>query len=125
MVARPTRKRMYRSMQGRLIDIERLRATNEDQIAVGNMNVNARGDVLGPGGQIVASKDKVIKKYYEQPKGRVDDRPARDKPQAPRRNPPAPKPVMTAKPQAKQVTKTTKSKASPKKGIEAALDGLE
>ena len=60
MVARPTRKRMYRSMQGRMIDIEKLRATNEDQIAVGNMNVNARGDVLGPGGQIVASKDKVI-----------------------------------------------------------------
>ena len=112
-------------MQGRMIDIEKLRATNEDQIAVGNMNVNARGDVLGPGGQIVASKDKVIKKYYEQPKGRVDDRPARVKPQAPRRNPPAPKPVMTAKPQTKQVTKTTKSKASPKKGIEAALDGLE
>ena len=62
MVARPTRKRMYRSMQGRMIDIEKLRATNEDQIAVGNMNVNARGDVLGPGGQIITSKDKVIKK---------------------------------------------------------------
>jgi len=125
MVARPTRKRMYRSMQGRMIDIEKLRATNEDQIAVGNMNVNARGDVLGPGGQIITSKDKVIKKYYEQPKGRVDDRPARAKPQAPRKTAPAPKPVMTAKPQAKQVTKSTKPKASPKKGIEAALDGLE
>ena len=42
----------------------------------------------------------------------------------PRKTPPAPKPVMTAKPQAKQV-KSTKPKTEPKKGIEAALDGLE
>ena len=67
MVARATRKRMYRTMQGRMIDIEKLRASNEDVRAVGNMNVNARGDVLGPGGKIVTSKEKIIKKYYEQP----------------------------------------------------------
>ena len=46
MVARAPRKRMYRSMQGRMIDIEKLRTTNEDVRAVGNMNVNARGYVL-------------------------------------------------------------------------------
>ena len=49
MVARPTRKRMYRTMQGRMVDIEKLRATNEGVRAIGNMNVNARGDVLGRG----------------------------------------------------------------------------
>ena len=47
MVARAPRKRMYRTMQGRYIDIEKLRGANEDARAVGNMNVNARGDVLG------------------------------------------------------------------------------
>ena len=124
MVARATRKRMYRTMQGRMIDIEKLRASNEDVRAVGNMNVNARGDVLGPGGKIATSKEKIIKKYYEQPKGKVDSRPTRAKPMPPRKNPPAPKPVMTAKPQAKQV-KSIKPKNEPKKGIEAALDGLE
>ena len=45
MVARAPRKKMYRSMQGRMIDIEKLRAANENVQAVGNMNVNARGDV--------------------------------------------------------------------------------
>ena len=124
MVARATRKRMYRTMQGRMIDIEKLRASNEDVRAVGNMNVNARGDVLGPGGKIATSKEKIIKKYYEQPKGKVDSRPTRAKPMPPRKTAPAPKPVMTAKPQAKQV-KSTKPKTEPKKGIEAALDGLE
>ena len=125
MVARATRKRMYRTMQGRMIDIEKLRASNEDVRAVGNMNVNARGDVLGPGGKIATSKEKIIKKYYEQPKGKVDSRPTRAKPMPPRKTPPAPKPVMTAKPQVKQTVKSTKTKTETKKGIEAALDGLE
>ena len=40
----------YRSMQGRQIDMEKLRAQNELMPAVGNMKVNARGDELGPGG---------------------------------------------------------------------------
>ena len=67
MVARPTRKRMYKTMQGRMVDIEKLRAANESTQAVGNMNVNARGDVLGAGGKIVTTKSKVIQKYYEHP----------------------------------------------------------
>ena len=46
MVARAPRKRMYRTMQGRMVDIEKLRAANESVQAVGNMNVNARGDVI-------------------------------------------------------------------------------
>src|SRR6056300_757887 len=80
MVARAPRKRMYRTMQGRMVDIEKLRAANETVQAVGNMNVNARGDRLGPGGQIVTPKEKIIKKYYEQPKGKVDDTPTKGKP---------------------------------------------
>ena len=75
MVARAPRKRMYRTMQGRMIDIEKLRAANEDIRAVGNMKVNARGDVLGPGGTIVKPKEKVMKEYYETPKGRAQDNP--------------------------------------------------
>ena len=62
MVARAPRKRMYRTMQGRMVDIEKLRAANESVQAVGNMNVNARGDVLGAGGQVVTKKETVIKK---------------------------------------------------------------
>ena len=91
MVARAPRKRMYRTMQGRMVDIEKLRAANESVQAVGNMNVNARGDILGPSGKVVTPKEQVIKKYYEQPKGMVSDTPNRGKPM------PAPKaePVKT------------------------------
>ena len=131
MVARAPRKRMYRTMQGRMVDIEKLRTSNEHIRAVGNMNVNARGDILGPGGQIVTTKADVITKYYEQPKGRVDDTPARAKPTPPRKTTPAPQPSVQkmtpveSKPIAKPV-ETFKPKATTeKKGIDAALDGLE
>ena len=129
MVARAPRKRMYRTMQGRMVDIEKLRVANEGVQAVGNMNVNARGDVLGAGGQVVTPKETVIKKYYEQPKGMADDRPAR--------NIPAPKPqakaveTKTVETKAVAPKKVVTPKATPKKtvaskkGIDEALDGLE
>jgi hypothetical protein len=50
MAQQPTRRKMYRTMQGRMVDIEKLRASNEGVRAVGNMNVNARGDMVGSGG---------------------------------------------------------------------------
>ena len=76
MVARAPRKRMYRSMQGRMIDVEKLRAANESVQAVGNMKVNAKGDVLGAGGKVIKPKAEIIQKYYEQPRGMVSDTPA-------------------------------------------------
>ena len=131
MVARPARKRMYRTMQGRMVDIEKLRASNESVRAIGNMNVNARGDVLGPGGRIVKAKEQIMREYYEQPKGRVDDTALKT-----RRVTIPQKQVSETKiinPQPKQVEgQTTKFKpkeevAQPeeKKGIDAALDGID
>ena len=125
MVARAPRKRMYRTMQGRMIDIEKLRSANEDIRAVGNMNVNARGDILGPGGQIVTTKADVVAKYYEQPKGKVDDTPIRMRQTPPRRVAPAPQ-IAESKPAPKpRTTRRTKTTRTPKKGIDAALDGIE
>ena len=131
MVARAPRKRMYRSMQGRMIDIEKLRAANESVQAVGNMNVNARGDVIGAGGKVVTPKETVIKKYYEQPKGMVSDTP-RSKPMPAPKQPPK-QTVQKATPvTSKSTPKRTvaprskpKAESTAKKGIDAALDGLE
>ena len=126
MVARAPRKRMYRTMQGRYIDIEKLRGANEDTRAVGNTNVNARGDVLGRSGQVVETKQEVVKKYYEMPRGRADDTPIRMR-QTPALQPKAPQPkVVESKPAPQpRVTRQAKPKATPKKGIDAALDGIE
>ena len=131
MVARAPRKRMYRTMQGRMVDIEKLRAANESVQAVGNMNVNARGDVLGAGGQIVTPKETVIKKYYEQPKGMVSDTPNRGKSMPAPKSEPVKKVQKTTPVEAKPAPKKTvapqtkKTQSTAKKGIDAALDGLE
>ena len=125
MVARAPRKRMYRTMQGRMIDIEKLRGANENIRAIGNMNVNARGDILGKSGQIVTTKADVVAKYYEQPKGKVDDTPIRMRQTPPRRVAPAPQ-IAESKPAPKpRTTRRTKTTSTPKKGIDAALDGIE
>jgi len=129
MVARAPRKKMYRTMQGKMIDIDKLRAANEDTRAVGNMNVNARGDELGVKGQIIKPKSEVMQKYYEAPRGKVDDTPARTKPSAPRKTPPAPTTqakTVEAKPApTPRTNRQVKPKQTAKKGIDAALDGIE
>ena len=55
----------YRTMQGRQVDMEKLRAQNELMPAVGNMKVNARGDEIGAGGKIIRTREQIMAEYYE------------------------------------------------------------
>jgi hypothetical protein len=57
--------RTYTSMQGKTIDMDKLSLRNELTPAVGNMKVNARGDELGPGGQIIRTKEQIMQDYYK------------------------------------------------------------
>jgi hypothetical protein len=57
-------KRVYKTANGRTINIDSIVSQNEESIAVGNMKVNARGDELGPGGRIARTRDKVMADYY-------------------------------------------------------------
>lgn len=58
-------QKVYRSAFGKPVDMDRLRLTNEEVIAVGNMRVNARGDELGPGGEVVRTRNQVMEDYYK------------------------------------------------------------
>jgi hypothetical protein len=55
---------VYRTMQGREIDLDKLRIKNEMTLAVGNVKVNARGDELGPGGKIIKKREDVMTEYH-------------------------------------------------------------
>jgi len=57
--------RTYRTMNGRSVDMDKLRSQNELTPAVGNMKVNARGDELGAGGKIVRTREQIVSSYYE------------------------------------------------------------
>lgn len=66
---------VYRTMQGKTIDMDLLRKKNEMTPAVGNAKMNARGDILGPGGKVIKKREDVAKEYYKT-KPVVDERPA-------------------------------------------------
>ena len=57
--------RVYTSMQGKPIDMDRLSLKNELTPAIGNMKVNARGDELGAGGQILRTREQILQDYYK------------------------------------------------------------
>ena len=48
--------KVYRTAQGKLVDLGALEVQNEHVRAVGNMNVNARGDKLDANGNIISTR---------------------------------------------------------------------
>ena len=58
--------RTYKSMRGKEIDMEKLALKNEKTPAIGNMKVNARGDQLGTAGEIIKTREEILKDYYAQ-----------------------------------------------------------
>ena len=59
MAQKEQQRQVYRTAKGREIDMTKLISQNELTLAVGNMSVNARGDKIGPGGQIIAKREQL------------------------------------------------------------------
>jgi len=57
-------KRVYKTAQGQLIDIGAIILQNETVRAVGNMNVNARGDLLGGNNQVIDQKNQQVSRQH-------------------------------------------------------------
>jgi hypothetical protein len=64
MTQKSAPKKVYRTANGKMIDMDLLRQRNELTPAVGNARVNARGDELGPGGKIIRSREDILKDFY-------------------------------------------------------------
>jgi hypothetical protein len=65
MPQKPAAKKVYRTANGKIVDMDLLRQRNELTPAVGNARVNARGDELGPGGVIVRKREDVLSDFYK------------------------------------------------------------
>jgi len=61
MVQRSQGRRIYRTANGKQVDLDLLISRNELTPAVGNAKVNARGDELGPGGKIIRKREDVMR----------------------------------------------------------------
>lgn len=54
----------HRSAMGKEVDMSALRQKNEKTRAVGNMNINSRGDVIDSNGQVTNDNNKRVNEYY-------------------------------------------------------------
>lgn len=57
--------KIYKSAQGKVVDMGALILQNESIRAVGNMNVNARGDVLDSADAVIDSKNNQIRRQND------------------------------------------------------------
>jgi hypothetical protein len=54
----------YKSYRGKMVDMDELRRKHEKTVAAGNMSVNAKGDTIGPGGQVLETTQRKARKHY-------------------------------------------------------------
>ena len=96
----------YITAQGRKIDFDLLRKRQELTPSVGNMRVNGRGDVLGPGGEIIKTNEDRINEYYQPDNAIPDEIQPRivNQQSAPPSETPDEQPVKAKKARAKSVT---------------------
>ena len=55
---------MALSFRGHQVDMVSLAKKNEKVVALGNANMNGRGDILGKGGKIVKTREEVLADWY-------------------------------------------------------------
>jgi hypothetical protein len=75
MPMKQTGRKVYKSANGKTIDMDLLRQKNELTPAVGNARVNARGDELGEGGKIIRKKEDILADYYASNPGVKEEAP--------------------------------------------------
>ena len=71
-------KKIYRTAQGKTVDMGALQLRNEEVRAVGNMSVNARGDRINPENKTVESRNSKMNKSYSKQSTNVSDAPVVD-----------------------------------------------
>jgi hypothetical protein len=72
-------KRVYRTAQGKMVDLGALQLRNENVRAVGNMNVNARGDLIDSQDQAIDSRNKQVARQYRRQTSNVSNTPVAGK----------------------------------------------
>jgi hypothetical protein len=82
---------VYRTAMGKPIDMAALAAKNENVRAVGNMRVNARGDLLDDAGNVIKTATQRANETYAKTVGNRSSQVVKNKPVAAKPTPPAPK----------------------------------
>lgn len=105
-------KKVYKTAMGKTVDIGALILQNENIRAVGNMNVNARGDLLDSTNQTIDKKNRQVQRQYTQTSSSIPTPHAQPAKQAPEAR-------TVVQPKAEVVSST--SAEEPKQGLAAAM----
>jgi len=80
-------RKVYRTAQGKTVDLGALQLRNENIRAVGNMKVNARGDLIDSTNKPIDTRNRQVAKQYDRQTTNVSSEPVRssqkNKPAAP------------------------------------------
>ena len=58
-------KKVYRTAQGKIVDLGAIQLQNETVRAVGNMGVNARGDKVNADNKPIDTKSRSVQRHYK------------------------------------------------------------
>ncbi len=67
--------KIYRTSRGKVVDLGKLMLQNEQVRAVGNMSVNARGDLLDADNRVIDKRTQQVNRQYKRQVGNVRDEP--------------------------------------------------
>lgn len=86
---------MAKSARGREVNMAALRTANQNATAVGNGNMNARGDIIGKNGKVIKKREELVNEYNTKVKNAAKNVPVSEqivkKPAAPQPKPSAKK----------------------------------
>jgi ribosome assembly protein YihI (activator of Der GTPase) len=65
--------KVYKTAQGKIVDLGALQAQNEHVRAVGNMQVNARGDRIDANGQVISTRAQQVNRNLDRTTSAVSE----------------------------------------------------
>jgi len=68
-------RKVYRTAQGKMVDLGSLQLRNETVRAVGNMKVNARGDLIDSNNRAINSRNQQVDRQYRRQTTNVSNTP--------------------------------------------------
>lgn len=90
-------QKQYRTAQGKIVDLGALQLQNENTRAVGNMPVNARGDLIDSHNRPIDTRNQQVARQYKKQVSNVQDAPVYSSRQRSEAQPaPVPQPVAPA-----------------------------
>lgn len=60
---------VYKTAAGQHLDMDKFRLQHEKEQAIGNMNVNARGDEVDSSGKIIRTRNEIMRERYKNKNG--------------------------------------------------------